>query len=178
MAKMNAKISEIAAMQRSSKITLVWHGNTFWSQLINEIHYALLKSTKYFREKLQDQIGLWGSRGGAGARYWEKSSPPGGPPYRQTGNYFNSILIDIHTDPLQNIYTAQIYTDVPYAPALELGGLAKTIHPSLKKYTSIVLLKSPFKVGRIYRIRARPAWRPVFNKEWRNMLRYFKDIRI
>src|SRR3546814_10996107 len=108
---MSGKLKEITAMQRSSNITLIWHGNTFWSQLINEIHYALLKATKHYRDKLQAQIGLWGSRGGAGARYWDKSSPAGGPPYRQTGNLYNSIKIDINTFPQNNIYIAEIYTD-------------------------------------------------------------------
>lgn len=156
---------------------LDWHGNTFRAQLINEIHRAIFKACHHFRVQLQSAIGLWGSRGG-NPRVWAKSSPVGRPPYRQTGNLFNSIKVSIQSDPGLNEYKGFVYTDVPYAPDLEFGGLSATYPQSAKKYTHVRLIKSPFKVGQLYYIRRRPAWLPVFAKEWQTMAQFFAQIRI
>lgn len=161
-------------MNVRTRVKMTWHGNTFRARLINEIHMALIKALNHYRNALKSQIGLWGSMGGV----WVKSSPPGKPPYRQTGNLYNSIEIALDTQPHNNEYKGGVYTDVPYAPDLEYGGLSATIDQNLKKYTAIRLTGVPFKPGRLYMIRRRPAWLPVFKKEWRTMLSFFRQIRL
>ena len=73
------------------------------------------------------------SRGAAGSTYrqWVSGAPAGAPPYKDTGNLGRSITVD--TSKLDSAKpSAQVGTNVVYAPALEFGSRRNAPHPFMR----------------------------------------------
>ena len=134
------------------------------------IHNALRQAMFMYRDELKKRIGRWGSIPLVGGvlRLRLIHSTPGQPPRKQTENLYNSIKTDTFAKPNLNIATqfrlpvieqgGAVFTDVPYAPSLERGGMSVLGAPT--PYTSWQLVNPIMKVIRIL---PRPAWRPVWN---------------
>ena len=89
-----------------------------------------------------------------------RHSSPGQSPFWQTGNLANSLKFSQST--ANWVHRVRISTDVEYAAALELGGVAQ-VPQSAKKYTRFRLV-NPIKKNRAtgMLIDPRPAWMPIF----------------
>lgn len=101
-----------------------------------------------------------------------RHSSPGQSPFWQTKNLANSLKFSKST--ANWIHRVRISTDVEYAPALELGGVAQ-VPQSAKKYTRLRLINPLIKhraVGMF--IAPRPVWMPIFNMMGHRMLKIIR----
>ena len=104
-------------------IVLKWNGKQKFRSIKDELRRNLSIAVKLVRTRIRRDISIWGSKGlkGGRARLRQRHSKPGGPPFRQTGNLYNSIKQ--RTKLKGGLIIGEIWTDVKYAKTLEKGGL-------------------------------------------------------
>lgn len=128
------------------------------AKLRSAINGAIAKSINYWYVILRQKLSKWGSIPFySNLRQRIVHSRTGEPPRRQTGNLYESIQTELDPETL----SGRVFTDVPYAPMLELGGFSFSFPQFLKKYTRIRLV-NPIRHSLV--IGPRPAWRQTFDE--------------
>ncbi len=158
----------------SGKSVLKWHGKKVEEQLYARLVRNLREATDKYHSEVQRIFKQqpWGSRpvSGGSLRKAFKSSPSGGPPYKQTSNLANSIVFSIKTGSRNSFFNGRqlrgrTSTEVKYAQNIELGsGKTGTVRitQTQKIHTAIRLVNplSRRKALSLY-IRPRPVWIPI-----------------
>lgn len=126
-----------------------------------------------FYDKLKSSMDVWGSD--FLVNNWRvrlRHSSPGNPPFKQTGNLFESIAKHLKFRKFGKdkdnvaVYGA-VFTDVPYAPTLELGSPQVQVNQDTKQYTNF-RLANPF-LGAA-NIEKRDIWLKIWNRNLNRML--------
>jgi len=163
-------------MDVSAKFKLDWNGPEVMQRLHAHLKQATRLATYDYYITLKKLLDRWGSVqelvAGFGTRRRVVHSKSGEPPRRQTGNLYESIRWKV-SGPTGRI-EGVIFTDVPYAPEIEYGGIARNYGQISKKYTKERLI-NPLPRG-AYNIAPRPAWRIAFHKSAFRMLGYFTQV--
>lgn len=159
--------------------TLNWGGSVWLVDIRKAAKEGVCQALSiYWKEIVRTLSEHWGSiqyRGNA--RKTVAHSAPGQPPFQQTGNLANSVMIARGakaaklnggaiiveggpTDENSGQEFGCVYTDVPYAKELEYGGIAGPYKASNLKHTSWILINP---IRHMMYIAARPAWRPAYD---------------
>jgi hypothetical protein len=150
---------------------LKWNGKRVSRDIKLKLHLGVRNAVQHYYNELQKSLSRWGSIPFMGNyRIRVEHSSSGEPPRRQTSNLYNSITPDI--SPVSDVLftggdqliggeeiEGVIYTDVQYAPDLELGG--GTDYGQYKAHTTIRLINP---IRNSISISPRPAWLPTFIK--------------
>lgn len=140
------------------------------------VNRGVSRSVRAYLFALKRKLGEWGSDFiNSVRRLRKRHSAPGQAPLKQTGNLEKSIQTNITHSPGQPGFfgpdiIGSIYTDVPYARALELGETAQ-VDQADKKYTRVRLVNP---IHAIVNITPRPAWLPTFDALKARMLQTIK----
>jgi len=141
------------------KVNKKWYGDRIAKSLYARISKNILAALNHYRFALMREIGVWGSDFITSTkRIRRRHSSPGESPLKQTGNLYKSIKTEIGGP---SGLTGNIYSDVPYAKTLELGGVYQESQDE-KSHTTVRLinpLKNPVSIA------PRPAWVPVLKRE-------------
>ena len=158
----------------SGKSVLKWHGKKVEEQLYARLVRNLREATDKYHSEVQRIFKQqpWGSRpvSGGSLRKAFKSSPSGGPPYKQTSNLANSIVFSIKATSKNAFFNGRqlrgrTSTEVKYAQNIELGGKAIRIPQTQKIHTPIRLVNPiPKKKAATLTITKRPVWIPTLAK--------------
>ena len=161
----------------SVKVRLKWNGPRIEEQLYARLVRNLRIATKFYRGEVSKTFSKqpWGSRpvGGGLLRKAFKTSPAGGPPYKQTANLARSIVWSLKTNTRNAFFSGRelrgrTSTEVKYAQNIELGsGKTGTIRiPQTQKIHTPIRLVNPISKRKALTlfILARPVWIPALQK--------------
>lgn len=155
------------------KPTLKWHGVRILAKIHNKADEAVMKAAEHLKEKIQAKLRRHVGSIYVGSRLVKavEFSPPGDPPYEQTGNLANSVKASVEKQKTQ--VKGSVGTRVNYAKTLEEGGFTRWTGQQHLRFTHVKLVNPIKKSG--LPVAPRPVWRPTFEEENRRMLEIVKE---
>ncbi len=163
----------------SVKVRLKWNGPRIEEQLYARLVRNLRIATKFYRGEVSKTFSKqpWGSRpvGGGLLRKAFKTSPAGGPPYKQTANLARSIVWSLKTNTRNAFFSGRelrgrTSTEVKYAQNIELGSAASggiVRIPQTQKIHTPIRLVNPMSRRKAFSLKPispRPVWIPILRR--------------